>query len=70
MNVEPALVDRAGLRDRPWYRHLIYAPAFTYQPRVLPGISEAVEAKAPERLAEEEHRLAAALDRAADALAP
>ena len=70
MNVEPALVDRAGLRDRPWYRHLIYAPAFTYRPRVLPGISEAVEAKAPERLAEEEHRLAAALDRAADALAP
>ena len=69
MDVEPALVDSAGLRGRPWYRHLIYAPAFTYRPQVLPGISEAIEAHAPARLAEEEHRLAAALDRAAHALA-
>src|SRR5262245_29956397 len=70
MDVEPALVDSAGLRGRPWYRHLIYAPAFTYRPQVLPGISEAIEARVPARLAEEERRLAAALDRAADALAP
>jgi N-acetylated-alpha-linked acidic dipeptidase len=70
MNVEPALVDNAGLRGRPWYRHLIYAPAFTYRPQVLPGISEAIEAHAPGRLGEEERRLADALDRAADALAP
>jgi N-acetylated-alpha-linked acidic dipeptidase len=70
MDVEPALVDSAGLRGRPWYRHLIYAPAFTYRPQVLPGISEAIEAHAPARLVEEERRLAAALDRAADALAP
>lgn len=69
MDVEPALVDGIGLRGRPWYRHLIYAPAFTYRPQVLPGISEAIEAHAPERLVEEERRLAAALDRAADALA-
>jgi N-acetylated-alpha-linked acidic dipeptidase len=70
MNIEPALVDTTGLRGRPWYRHVIYAPAFTYRPQVLPGISEAIEAHAPGRLAEEERRLAAALDRAADALAP
>ena len=70
MHVEPALLDSAGLRGRPWYRHLIYAPAFTYQPQVLPGISEAIEAHVPARLAEEERRLAAALDRAADALSP
>jgi N-acetylated-alpha-linked acidic dipeptidase len=70
MDVEPALIDSAGLRGRPWYRHLIYAPAFTYQPQVLPGISEAIEARVPARLAEEERRLAAALDRAAHALAP
>jgi N-acetylated-alpha-linked acidic dipeptidase len=69
MDVEPALVDNAGLRGRPWFRHLIYAPAFTYQPQVLPGISEAIEAHSPGRLADEERRLAAALDRAADALA-
>jgi N-acetylated-alpha-linked acidic dipeptidase len=69
MDVEPALVDSAGLRGRPWYRHLIYAPAFTYRPQVLPGISEAIEARAPGPLAEEERRLADALDRAANALA-
>ena len=69
MDVEPSLVDSAGLRGRPWYRHLIYAPAFSYRPQVLPGISEAIEAGGPARLAEEERRLAAALDRAADALA-
>jgi N-acetylated-alpha-linked acidic dipeptidase len=69
MDVEPALIDSAGLRGRSWYRHLVYAPAFTYQPQVLPGISEAIEAHAPARLAEEERRLAAALDRAARGLA-
>jgi N-acetylated-alpha-linked acidic dipeptidase len=70
MNVEPAFLDTAGLRGRPWYRHLIYAPAFTYEPQVLPGISDAIETHLPARLAEEERRLAAALDRAAAALAP
>jgi N-acetylated-alpha-linked acidic dipeptidase len=70
MDLEPALIDSAGLRGRPWYRHLIYAPAFTYRPQVLPGISEAIETHAPARVAEEERRLAAALDRAANALAP
>jgi N-acetylated-alpha-linked acidic dipeptidase len=70
MDVEPALVDGSGLRGRPWYRHLIYAPAFTYRPQVLPGISEAIEARVPARLAEEERRLADALDRAANALTP
>ena len=70
MDVEPAFLDSAGLRGRPWYRHLIYAPAFTYQPQVLPGISDAIEAGVPAHLAEEERRLAAALDRAAHALAP
>ena len=70
MDVEPALVDGSGLRGRPWYRHLIYAPAFTYRPQVLPGISEAIEARVPARLAEEERRLADALERAANALTP
>jgi N-acetylated-alpha-linked acidic dipeptidase len=69
MSVEPAFLDSAGLRGRPWYRHLIYAPAFTYQPQVLPGVSDAIEAHVPAHLAEEERRLAAALDRAARALA-
>ena len=69
MNVEPAFIDDAGLNGRPWYRHLIYAPAFTYRAEVLPGLSEALDAADPLRVAREEHRLAVALDRAARALA-
>src|SRR5207237_3783955 len=65
MDVEPSFIDGAGLAGRPWYRHLLYAPAFTYQPEVLPGLSEAVDARDPLRVAEEERRLAAALNRAA-----
>jgi N-acetylated-alpha-linked acidic dipeptidase len=70
MDIEPALIDRVGLRGRPWYRHLIYAPAFTYQPEVLPGISEAIDDNVPARLAHEERRLADALARAAQTLSP
>ena len=65
MEVEPSFIDRAGLDGRPWYRHQLYAPAFTYEPEVLPGVSEAVASGDPRRVAEQERRLAAALDRAA-----
>ncbi len=68
MRVEPALLDPAGLPGRPWYRHQVFAPAFSYQPEVLPGLSEAVDAGDPVRVGEQERRLAAALDRAAEAL--
>ncbi len=68
ITVERGLVDAAGLHGRPWYRHLIYAPAFTYAPEVLPGITAALEANDQDRLAHETDRLAAALVRAARAL--
>ena len=68
MEVEPSFIDPAGLDSRPWYRHLLFAPAFTYQPEVLPGLSEAVDSRDPKRVAEAERRLAEALDRAAACL--
>ena len=68
--VEPSLVDPRGLPGRQWYRHVIYAPAFTYAPEVLPGLAEALTAGDLERLAGEERRLTAALDRATAVLAP
>ena len=68
MRVEPALLDPSGLEGRPWYRHQVYAPAFTYEPQVLPGLSEAVDTGDAARVAEQERRLAAALNRAAEAL--
>jgi hypothetical protein len=59
----------AAIHGRPWYRHLLYAPAFGYDSEVLPGLSEAVGSGNRTRVAEEERRLAAALDRAARTLA-
>jgi N-acetylated-alpha-linked acidic dipeptidase len=69
MGVEPSFIDQAGLDGRPWYRHLLVAPTFGYEPEVLPGLSEAVGSRNRTRVAEEERRLAAALDRAARTLA-
>jgi N-acetylated-alpha-linked acidic dipeptidase len=68
MDIESSFIDTPGLDGRPWYRHQLYAPDFTYQPEILPGLFEAISARDPKRVAEAERRLAAALDRAADCL--
>ena len=65
MRVERALIDPAGIPGRPWYRHLIYAPKYTYAPEVLPGVAEAVDAGKTASVAAEAARLSAALRRAA-----
>jgi len=69
MMLEPSFIDPAGLDGRPWYRHQLFAPAFTYEPEVLPGLAEAVRDGSPSRIAEQERRLVAAIDRATRALA-
>jgi N-acetylated-alpha-linked acidic dipeptidase len=66
--VERRLIDPEGIPGRPWYRHLIYAPKFTYAPEVLPAIAEAVTAGDFERAAGQADRLAKAVRRAAAAL--
>ena len=66
--VERALLDPGGIPGRPWYRHLIYAPRFTYAPEVLPGVAEAVDAGDSGRALAQSVRLAAALRRATAAL--
>jgi N-acetylated-alpha-linked acidic dipeptidase len=68
MRAERGLLDMDGIPGRPWYRHQIYAPKYTYAPELLPGLAEAIAARDTARLARQEERLAAALDRAADAL--
>jgi N-acetylated-alpha-linked acidic dipeptidase len=68
LSVERALLDPDGIPGRPWYRHLIYAPKFTYAPEVLPGVAEAVDAGDSARARAQAARLAAALRRAAAAL--
>jgi N-acetylated-alpha-linked acidic dipeptidase len=69
MTFERALTDAAGIPGRPWYRHLIYAPKFTYAPEMLPGVSEALD-RGDERTATAEIvRLSARLRAAAAHLA-
>jgi N-acetylated-alpha-linked acidic dipeptidase len=68
LRVERALLDPDGIPGRPWYRHQIYAPKFTYAPELLPGVAEALDANDAERAIRQSARLAAALKRAAAAL--
>jgi N-acetylated-alpha-linked acidic dipeptidase len=67
---ETALLSQAGLPNRPWYRHTIYAPGeFTgYAAVVIPGVNESIDAKDPGRAAEQLAVLAEALERAARTL--
>jgi N-acetylated-alpha-linked acidic dipeptidase len=67
---ETALLSDAGLPNRPWYRHTIYAPGeFTgYDVAVIPGVNEAIDARDVQRATQQLAILAQALDRAASAL--
>ena len=68
--VETALLSPAGLPNRPWYRHTIYAPGeYTgYAAVVIPGVNEAIDAKDASRASEQLNVLAHALDRAVQTL--
>jgi N-acetylated-alpha-linked acidic dipeptidase len=67
---ESALLTEAGLPNRPWYRHTIYAPGeYTgYAAVVIPGVTEAIEAKNPALAAQQLSVLTQALDRATQIL--
>lgn len=74
---EPGWLDEAGIPGRPWFKHLLYAPRYTYAAMSLPGLTEAAEAKDWTRAADQLARLvaraeenAARIERAAQALAP
>jgi N-acetylated-alpha-linked acidic dipeptidase len=67
---ESALLSPAGLPNRPWYRHTIFAPGeFTgYAAVVIPGVNEAIDARDSKLAAQQLAVLAEALDRAARTL--
>jgi N-acetylated-alpha-linked acidic dipeptidase len=67
---ETALLTEAGLPNRPWYRHTIYAPGeFTgYAAVVIPGVNEALDARDESRAVRQLAVLAQALERAAQTL--
>jgi N-acetylated-alpha-linked acidic dipeptidase len=63
---ERLLTDEAGLPERAWFRHLIYAPGFYtgYGVKTMPGIREAVEDVPDADVAQRETaRVAAAIER-------
>jgi N-acetylated-alpha-linked acidic dipeptidase len=45
--LEQTLISEGGLPERPWYKHLIYAPGrYTgYSTKTMPGVREAIEAR-------------------------
>ena len=63
MAAERRLLDPDGLPGRPWFRHVIYAPAFTYAPELLPGVAEAINLNDVARARVQADRLASALRR-------
>jgi N-acetylated-alpha-linked acidic dipeptidase len=67
---EQALSDSGGLPRRPWFRHMIYAPgAYTgYGVKTMPGIREALDQRRPDEARAQTVRVAAALNRYADAI--
>ena len=69
MRAERGLLDPDGIPGRPWYRHQIYAPKFTYAPDLLPALGEAIEAGDSAAVGAAVSKISAALDRASKALA-
>jgi N-acetylated-alpha-linked acidic dipeptidase len=44
LTVERALLLEDGIPGRPWFKHALYAPRYTYAAMSLPGVREAAEA--------------------------
>ena len=67
---ERLLTDPAGLPNRPWFEHLIYAPGFYtgYGVKTIPGVREAIEEKHPAEIEQQMVRAAQALQREAGLL--
>jgi N-acetylated-alpha-linked acidic dipeptidase len=68
LQFERAFLSTDGIPGRSWYRHLIYAPKYTYAPEIFPGVSEALDANDTARAADQAQALAAAIRRAAEVL--
>ncbi len=72
MMAERDLIEPAGLPDRPWYRHVVYAPGLYtgYGVKTIPGVREAVDSGNYTRAAEQATVVIRALQRATKTLWP
>ncbi len=68
LRVERQLLLERGIPGRPWFRHALYAPRYTYAAMSLPGVREAAEAGDWETAAEQLERLVERLRAVAEAL--
>ncbi|MEO5590261.1 MAG: transferrin receptor-like dimerization domain-containing protein [Gemmatimonadaceae bacterium] len=67
LQAERALTSADGLKGRPWYRHMLYAPGFYtgYGVKTMPGVRESIEQGSWGEVDAEISRVAAALNREA-----
>lgn len=67
LQAERALTSSQGLKGRPWYTHMLYAPGFYtgYGVKTVPGVREAIEQGQWQEADREIVRAAAALEREA-----
>ncbi len=69
MQVELNWLNPAGIPGRPWFKHVLYAPRYTYAAMVLPGITEAAEEGDWMRAREQAEIVAAKISENTDLLA-
>ena len=67
VQAERALTSTEGLKNRPWYVHMLYAPGFYtgYGVKTIPGVREAIEQGQWQDADREIARAAAAVEREA-----
>jgi N-acetylated-alpha-linked acidic dipeptidase len=66
MLLERSFLSKDGLPERPWFRHLLYAPGLTtgYAAWPFPELAEAVEKRDPELFSSGVTRVVGVLERA------
>ncbi len=65
--VEQSFLSPAGIPGRPWFKHVLYAPKYTYAAMTLPGVQEAIDAADWPRARDQLAVLTTRLDAAAGA---
>jgi N-acetylated-alpha-linked acidic dipeptidase len=68
LQAEKAFLLEAGIPDRPWFKHALYAPKYTYAAMSLPGVQEAVDEKDWERARSQLALLATSFQRVSEIL--
>jgi len=70
LRAERVLTDDQGLPNRPWFKHVLYAPGFYtgYGVKTMPGVREAIEQKRWAEADQEIKRTATALEQEVDLL--